>query len=328
MARAITSARNAPALFDEIKTSRGARSGKCFHRRGAEARRRREPGTGGPAGPRAGARSGRSWSARVYAKCVAAICDSHCPLLPSLRLLVREAINLAPTDRMYEIVVVGKSHLLACAALADQSAVGGDKSAPTVLPEYFVNEHNWAPTQEGRASEVRPCISCNQGCQVRNVMNVQLSCNVNPDVVGASHFVPTHSAHQFIASENDQQNGYHAPETRRPGIIVAGVSYTYVQELRQHSPEQFADIAILKLGVVNPLPEQELRNFLAQLDTVLVLEELEPIISQAASTLEGLNKKNDELKVAYGNKSRVYETYSNKQSRVVTRRTTSSVASG
>jgi len=91
--------------------------------------------------------------------------------------------------------------------------------------------------------------------------------------VGAAHSAPP-----FIASENDQQNGYHAPETRRPGIIVAGVSYTYVQELRQHSPEQFADIAILKLGVVNPLPEQELRNFLAQVDTVLVLEELEPII--------------------------------------------------
>ena len=38
-------------------------------------------------------------------------------------------------------------------------------------------------SQEGRADEVRPCISCNQGCQVRSVMNVPLSCTVNPDVV-------------------------------------------------------------------------------------------------------------------------------------------------
>jgi NADPH-dependent 2,4-dienoyl-CoA reductase/sulfur reductase-like enzyme len=36
--------------------------------------------------------------------------------------------------------------------------------------------------------KVRPCISCNQGCQVRGVMNVAISCNVNPDVVHAQAF--------------------------------------------------------------------------------------------------------------------------------------------
>lgn len=46
------------------------------------------------------------------------------------------------------------------------------------------------------------------------------------------------------------------------------------------------------------------------------LEELEPIFSQITSALEELNKKNDVLKVAYGNKSKVYETYSNKQSAI------------
>ncbi len=39
-------------------------------------------------------------------------------------------------------------------------------------------------SQNGRAHEVRPCISCNQGCQVRNVMNAALACSVNPDVTG------------------------------------------------------------------------------------------------------------------------------------------------
>jgi mycofactocin system FadH/OYE family oxidoreductase 2 len=38
-------------------------------------------------------------------------------------------------------------------------------------------------TQEGRAERVRPCISCNQGCQVRGVMNATISCSVNPDVI-------------------------------------------------------------------------------------------------------------------------------------------------
>ncbi len=43
-------------------------------------------------------------------------------------------------------------------------------------------------SQEGHTDEVRPCISCNQGCQVRTVMNVALGCTVNPDVI---HMQPT-----------------------------------------------------------------------------------------------------------------------------------------
>lgn len=38
-------------------------------------------------------------------------------------------------------------------------------------------------SQAGQIERVRPCIACNQGCQVRSVMNVTLSCNVNPDVI-------------------------------------------------------------------------------------------------------------------------------------------------
>ncbi len=67
-------------------------------------------------------------------------------------------------------------------------------------------------------------------------------------------------------------------ESKRTGIVVAGVSYAYLEELRQRYPERFADISILKLGVVNPLPRPELLNFLAHIDLALVLEELDPII--------------------------------------------------
>ncbi len=42
-------------------------------------------------------------------------------------------------------------------------------------------------SQAGQADEVRPCLACNQGCQVRTVMNVEMGCNVNPDVL---HFAP------------------------------------------------------------------------------------------------------------------------------------------
>ena len=65
---------------------------------------------------------------------------------------------------------------------------------------------------------------------------------------------------------------------RRRGIIVSGVSYAYLQEVQARSPELFTDVAIFKLGSVHPLPTQALCDFLAPLESALVLEELEPII--------------------------------------------------
>jgi len=65
---------------------------------------------------------------------------------------------------------------------------------------------------------------------------------------------------------------------KRCGIIAAGVSFSYLQELRQRAPRWFADVPVLKLGMVHPLPRQEILNFLSQLDSVLVLEELDPLI--------------------------------------------------
>ena len=74
-------------------------------------------------------------------------------------------------------------------------------------------------------------------------------------------------------------------EIKRSGIIVAGVSFAYLQELRQHYPERFVDIPILKLGVVNPLPQREILDFLAHVDIALVLEELDPIIETQVMAL-------------------------------------------
>ena len=64
----------------------------------------------------------------------------------------------------------------------------------------------------------------------------------------------------------------------RLGIIVAGVSFSYLQELRLRAPQWFADVPVLKLGMVNPLPQREIEQFLSQVDHVVVLEELDPLI--------------------------------------------------
>jgi mycofactocin system FadH/OYE family oxidoreductase 2 len=64
--------------------------------------------------------------------------------------------------------------------LAEEQADGVEMIRPLIADPHLPRL-----SLEGHAEEVRPCLSCNQGCQVRTTMNVQLSCNVNPDVVHA-----------------------------------------------------------------------------------------------------------------------------------------------
>ena len=90
----------------------------------------------------------------------------------------------------------------------------------------------------------------------------------------------------FIPDHHEHRKG-----NKRLGIVVAGVSYSYLQELQGRS-DDFASIAIFKLGSVHPLPQEALRDFLAQVDVVLVLEELEPLIETQVLALiaeEGLH---------------------------------------
>ncbi len=55
------------------------------------------------------------------------------------------------------------------------------------------------------------------------------------------------------------------------GIITSGVSYQYAKEA-------FPDASFLKLGMVHPLPEKTIQEFAAQVQTLYVIEELEPFI--------------------------------------------------
>ena len=69
--------------------------------------------------------------------------------------------------------------------LAEQQADGVEMIRPLIADPMLPRL-----SQEGKASLVRPCIACNQGCQVRSAMNVTLSCNVNPDVLHSSPIEP------------------------------------------------------------------------------------------------------------------------------------------
>ena len=67
--------------------------------------------------------------------------------------------------------------------LSEGQADGVEMIRPLIADPYLPQL-----SQEGRADEVRPCIACNQGCQVQTVMNVTLSCNVQPDVIFGTPF--------------------------------------------------------------------------------------------------------------------------------------------
>ena len=66
------------------------------------------------------------------------------------------------------------------------------------------------------------------------------------------------------------------------GIITSGTSYQYVKEIYGDS------VSVLKLGLVNPLPEKLILDFSAAHDRVVVIEELDPVIENHCKSL-GLN---------------------------------------
>lgn len=57
------------------------------------------------------------------------------------------------------------------------------------------------------------------------------------------------------------------------GVITSGIPYQYVKEALPNA-------SILKLGLVNPLPKKLIEDFAAKVDTLYIVEELDPIIEE------------------------------------------------
>lgn len=78
------------------------------------------------------------------------------------------------------------------------------------------------------------------------------------------------------ASGNDKVLG---TEGNKVGIITSSTSYQYVKEVLGDR------VNILKLGMVNPLPADMIKNFAAGLEKIIIVEELDPIIEQFVRSL-------------------------------------------
>jgi indolepyruvate ferredoxin oxidoreductase, alpha subunit len=67
--------------------------------------------------------------------------------------------------------------------------------------------------------------------------------------------------------------------SKKIGIITSGAAYTYARECFGE------DASYLKLGMVNPLPDKLIADFAAQVDRVIVVEELDSVIENHCKTL-------------------------------------------
>ena len=73
---------------------------------------------------------------------------------------------------------------------------------------------------------------------------------------------------------------------RKTGIITSGISYQYAKEV-------LPEASFLKLGMVYPLPEKMIRSFAREVETLFVVEELDPFIEEQVRAM-GIQVKGKE----------------------------------
>jgi indolepyruvate ferredoxin oxidoreductase alpha subunit len=70
--------------------------------------------------------------------------------------------------------------------------------------------------------------------------------------------------------------------SKKVGVITSGISYQYAKEV-------FPDASFLKLGMVFPLPRKLIQNFCEEVETIYVIEELEPFLEEQLRILGIIN---------------------------------------
>ncbi len=82
------------------------------------------------------------------------------------------------------------------------------------------------------------------------------------------------------------------PSKGKTGIITNGVAYHHTCEAMK---ELNLTLPILKLGLTYPFPEDIVKKFIKELETVVVIEELEPILEM--DTIKAAKENNPHLKI-------------------------------
>ena len=76
------------------------------------------------------------------------------------------------------------------------------------------------------------------------------------------------------------------------GVITSGIPYQYVKEA-------MPEASVLKLGMVNPLPRKLIEDFASKVDTLYIVEELDPVIEEQVRSW-GINAIGKEILTVQG----------------------------
>lgn len=111
------------------------------------------------------------------------------------------------------------------------------------------------------------------------VKNIQKNVMTPANAIRKHPIVEQRNKDIAVWSESCGLNKVELCGSSKIGIITHSTSYQYVKEV-------FGDkVNVLKLGLVNPLPENMIRDFAFKVEILIVVEELDPIIEDFCRTL-------------------------------------------
>ncbi|MFC1853913.1 indolepyruvate ferredoxin oxidoreductase subunit alpha, partial [candidate division CSSED10-310 bacterium] len=101
-----------------------------------------------------------------------------------------------------------------------------------------------------------------------------------PAYARANHLRLLHQMEQAVhKSEDSDFNRVEGRQNAPLGVITSGISYNYVWDALQEMQCQ-EQVAVLKIGFSHPFPKRKVAQFLQNKHTVLVVEELEPLLEK------------------------------------------------
>ena len=94
-----------------------------------------------------------------------------------------------------------------------------------------------------------------------------------PGNAKARHLVVEARTKQMIEDGCDFSINKVEYKDKKMGVITSGIPYQYVKEA-------LPEASVLKLGIVNPLPRKLIEEFAASVETLYIVEELDPVIEE------------------------------------------------
>ncbi len=113
------------------------------------------------------------------------------PFQASMHVSPGYAVPMASAIKAAVDVPVFAAGRIMTAAQAERVLAEGQADGVEMIRALIADPNLPRLSQAGHAGRVRPCIACNQGCQVRGEMNATISCNVNPDIIHAQPLHPS-----------------------------------------------------------------------------------------------------------------------------------------